>query len=103
MDKQGFMMTCEKCGRPNVYGSIRHTKECAMKTLYKHIHFRKITDLPKTSVWSCLSNRTKDELGMVKWYPSWRQYCFFPHPETVYSTGCLEDIKDFIRQLKQSR
>ena len=31
MNKQGFMMTCGNCGRPNVYGSIKHTKECELQ------------------------------------------------------------------------
>ena len=72
-----------------------------MKTKFKFIHFVKVEDKPKTSVWSCRNNRSGDELGIVKWYPGWRQYCFFPaiYEETVYSAGCFEDIKTFMGQL----
>ena len=78
-----------------------------MKTKYKFIHFVKITDKPKTFVWSCrtqggsnLIDHQEFELGKVQWYPIWRQYCFFTTGiDAVYSVGCLEDINDFIKQL----
>lgn len=69
------------------------------QTEYKFIHFIKIEDKPKTSVWSCLNNRSNEELGIVKWYPSWRQYCYFSTVEAVYSVGCLKNIDHFINQL----
>ena len=74
-----------------------------MKTHYKFIYFIKVEDKPKTSVWHCLSQSTNDLLGEVKWYGSWRQYCFFPEPTTVFNVGCLEDINDFIGQLKKEK
>lgn len=43
------------------------------------------------------------DLGVLKWYVSWRQYCFFPQPETVFNKGCLEDINHFITQLMEAR
>ena len=35
-------------------------------------------------------------LGTISWYPWWRQYTFNPAPETVYSSGCLSDIYQFV-------
>lgn len=35
-------------------------------------------------------------IGIVKWYPSWRQYCFFPYQDVILSAGCLEDIRKFL-------
>jgi hypothetical protein len=70
-----------------------------MKTQYRYIHFVKVADKPKTSVWSCRNNSNDDELGEVRWYPAWRQYCFFPTQPAVYSVGCLVDINDFITHL----
>ncbi len=70
-----------------------------MKTQYKFIHFIKKEDKPKTSVWSCCNNRSGGELGIVKWYPAWRQYCYFPTIQAVYSIGCLDDIKEFIQEI----
>jgi hypothetical protein len=73
-----------------------------MKTRYKYINFVKIADKPKTSVWSCRANRSGLELGEIKWYGPWRQYCYFPTCAAVYSVGCFEDINHFIGQLKDT-
>jgi len=74
-----------------------------MKTRYKYINFAKVSETPKTSVWACNNNSSGDLLGRVGWYPGWRQYCFLPTPETIFSTGCMEDICDFIKQLHDER
>lgn len=69
---------------------------------YQHIHFVRLPTPPrrKTPIWSCRTNRNGDELGQVRWYSSWRQFCYFPTAQAVYSAGCLADIQTFIRQLR---
>ena len=51
----------------------------------------------KTNVWEI---RTIEEcptpLGYIKWYSSWRKYCFFPLEETIYCPKCLKSIAEFI-------
>ena len=42
-------------------------------------------------------------LGTIAWFPRWRQYCFFPSMETIYSQGCLADIHAMIHALHQER
>lgn len=75
-----------------------------MKTKYKFINFELIETKTKTGMWKCLNNRGDSLLGFIKWYPSWRQYCYFTmEQEAVYSKGCLEDIIDFINQLNAKR
>lgn len=74
-----------------------------MKTKFKFIHFVKTEDKAKTSVWSCLNNRSNAELGVIKWYPAWRQYCYFPTVRAVYSVGCFNDINEFIGGLENER
>jgi len=76
-----------------------------MKTQYQYIHFDKKFNLAKTTIWACVNNNGGYELGEVKWSPGWRQYCYFPlHPnKSVYSSGCLKDIADFIEQLMAER
>jgi len=78
-----------------------------MKTEYEYIWFDAISlpgeDGRKTGVWQCLAIEGNARLGLVKWYPSWRKYCFFPERETVFHGGCLLDINDFIRQLMDAR
>ena len=70
-----------------------------MPVKYQYINFIEIEKKPKTSVYICMNNRSGRELGIVKWYPEWKQYCYFPTCQAVYSVGCLEDINDFIRSL----
>lgn len=77
--------------------------EWKLNTRYEYIHFVKIEQKPKTAVWSCRNNRSDAELGRVKWYGPWRQYCFFPAGPAVYSQGCLENIAGFIQQLEIDR
>lgn len=31
-------------------------------------------------------------LGVIAWYSHWRQYVFFPEPETIFNPGCLGEI-----------
>ena len=49
--------------------------------------------------------RTKDEtvIGIVKWYPAWRRYCFFPDSETLYDSQCMKDISAYIDELMELR
>jgi len=72
-----------------------------MKTDYKFINFKEIRENPKTKVWSCCNNTHDTELGIVKWYPAWRRYCYFPTIPAAYSSDCLEDINSFIKQAEE--
>jgi len=72
-----------------------------MKTDYEYLRFVQKASKPKTSVWSCMNKHHEQELGEIKWYGPWRQYCYFPIIQAVYSKGCLDDISDFISTLKQ--
>lgn len=72
-----------------------------MQTEYKYLVFVKSDKKPgKTSVWECRNAKSGTTLGLVKWYGAWRQYCYFPVVQAVYSAGCFDDITHFIRQLK---
>lgn len=71
-----------------------------MITDYKYIYFIKFADKPKTFVWFCYSKSSNDLLGEVKWYGPWRQYCFFPEPNTVFNVTCFDHINNFIGQLR---
>src|SRR4030042_2753583 len=53
---------------------------------------------PSTGVW-LLYSKSAEGLGFIKWYAPWRQYCFFPEPETIWSKGCLKEINKYITQL----
>ncbi len=72
-----------------------------IKTRFKYIHFVKIDEKPKTTVWSCQNNSGDYSIGLIKWEPGWRQYCFFPEPGMLFSKGCMQDICEFITSLNQ--
>ena len=77
-----------------------------MKTEYKHIHFEDVSYLHsgrKTKTFICANNNTDVQLGDVAWSRAWRQYCFEPESQTVFSKSCLLDICDFIKQLIEER
>ena len=66
----------------------------------KYLIFRPMEDKPKTKVFAVVSkNDVNQRLGVVKWYGSWRQYCFFPDEETVWNIDCLNDIIYFTKSL----
>ena len=55
----------------------------------------------KTKVFKVQSKCSHDILGIIKWYPQWRHYCYFPKDlgEYVYSNRCLSTISAFITTL----
>ncbi len=69
---------------------------------YKYVTMIKTEDKPKTSVFDVYTKR-KDILGEIKWFAQWRQYCFFPEDDCVFSKGCMSDINNFIEQLMDLR
>ena len=52
---------------------------------------------PKTKNFAVYTQGEKcTYLGRIKWFFRWRQYCFFPENDCVFSKGCMNDINDFI-------
>jgi hypothetical protein len=72
-----------------------------MKTNYKYIMMEKLEQKQKTSVWGVKNNHGDYFIGSIRWNPGWRQYCFFPDNEIVFSVGCLKDICEFIVELRK--
>lgn len=58
---------------------------------------------PKTNVYEVVSKCSQCILGWIKWYPSWRHYCFFPttYIETVHSDRCSLSIGEFVEKLNE--
>lgn len=61
------------------------------------------TESKKTKRWSVANKESGYLLGFVEWYSAWRQYCFMPTSLTVFSKGCLNDISDFLKEIKNVR
>ncbi len=56
----------------------------------------------KTSVYLIVTT-DGNSLGEIKWFASWRKYCFFPNTNTLYETDCLSDIVKFLNKLMLDR
>lgn len=42
-------------------------------------------------------------LGEIKWHGAWRQYAFFPHPNTIWNPGCMKSVMEKIAELMLTR
>ena len=65
----------------------------------KYLEFNTLEQKPKTKVIEIVSKRGGERLGIIKWYPRWRQYAFFPEANTIFNIECLNDIILFTRGL----
>ena len=72
-----------------------------MKTEFEYIKFAELTtgEIDKTR-WRCYNKKYDEELGEIYWYSRWRQYIYSPTVQALYSAGCLNDIAEFLKQLK---
>jgi hypothetical protein len=61
----------------------------------KYLDFESTESSTKTDHWSVQNHKTHTELGIVKWAGTWRQYCYFPTINAMYSASCLKDIAEF--------
>ena len=68
-----------------------------------YIDFELAEKKPKTSVYLVLSKSDRSVLGRILWERGWRQYVFRPSPNTIWSTGCLEEVQTFITELMDDR
>jgi hypothetical protein len=57
----------------------------------------------KTKVILVISKSKDWVLGEIRWYGSWRQYAFFPYPETIWNTECMKDVQECIARLMAER
>jgi len=73
-----------------------------MKTEYEYLRFVEKSKPVnrKKGTYSCRNRKSNAEIGKVRWYGPWRQYCYFPTIQAAYSDGCLQDIADFIQCIK---
>ena len=46
----------------------------------------------KTDVYGVNSKNTNEPIGYISWYVPWRKYCYSPNANTIYDSGCLNEI-----------
>lgn len=66
----------------------------------KYLEFHKLIAKPgtKTEIWGVFSKNHGNVLGLIKWFGRWRQYAFFPYPETTFNPECMDDISAFVKE-----
>jgi len=47
-----------------------------------------------------LNNKSQEPIGMIEFYPPWRQYVFSAYEEAVWNKDCLQEIVTFLGELK---
>lgn len=57
----------------------------------------------KTRIIEVRSKSSGDLLGTIKWFGRWRQYTFFPEPETTFNTDCMASISGAVMGLMAQR
>lgn len=55
----------------------------------------------KTKKFRVVSRQHGYPLGEIRFFNRWRQYCFYPGPDTVFNRSCMKDICDFILTIKK--
>lgn len=66
---------------------------------YIEIHRQEIPGR-KTPIYHVINKKAQVPLAQIKWHGAWRQYCLFVDSDTIWSEGCLDDLKDALRQIK---
>ena len=69
----------------------------------RYLEFDRIGWTGKTDVWNVLSKSQGSILGQIKWFGRWRQYCFWPSPNTIFNPECMADISKVIKELMLKR
>ena len=69
----------------------------------KYLRFDVVKDTGKTKVIFIVNIHHDEVLGEIKWYPGWRQYCFYPNHSTIWNPHCLNDVSTVIKELMDDR
>jgi len=72
----------------------------------KHLDIRQVEikdPKRKTKIYLVHSRYDGFILGRIAWYGGWRQYVFQPDTDTIWSDDCLQELTDFLKQLKEAR
>jgi hypothetical protein len=69
---------------------------------YKYITIQEIEPFHNKPRYEIRNNKSEQRLGLIFYYPRWRQYVFTQFAsEVIFNKGCLTDIIDFIENHTQ--
>ena len=64
-----------------------------------------ITERKSKTIVVSVVNKNEQHLGVIKWYPPWKQYCFIVYNEyrnlTAFNNECLQDMTDVLTELNE--
>jgi hypothetical protein len=65
---------------------------------YKYITIKQINEelFEKRPVYRIFNNKSNEQIGILSFYKSWKEYVFSSKEECVFNSGCLRDVLDFI-------
>ena len=55
----------------------------------------------KTKRYVVFNKKASTVLAEIYWNGPWRQYCFYPEPQCVWSTSCLDTIVEFTKKINK--
>jgi len=64
---------------------------------------KRIDAKTKTSLYMIENVKHETVLGLTKFDPGWRQFCFFPNLGTRFSKSCTDEIGKFLEKLNSER
>jgi hypothetical protein len=69
----------------------------------QYLSFQLVPTKGTTKRVAVVNRHHQETIGEIKWFGSWRQYCFFPYAETIWNTTCMEDVQGVIKDLMNER
>lgn len=57
----------------------------------------------KTDFWNVYTKEGTLLLGQIRWFSTFRQYSFYPQPNTVYEKQFMRDIANFMEEEMKKR
>ena len=75
-------------------------------TTIKETQYLRFIDLEartKTKIIAVVNIHHDEQIGEIKWFGKWRQYCFYPNGNTIWNVNCLNDVNSVITNLMEER
>lgn len=77
-------------------------KESKHIVIYKVLLASELETKRKTNRYVVLNRKSGVVLAEIYWNGPWRQYCFFPEPQYVWSSSCLDTIIEFVKEINKT-
>lgn len=68
-----------------------------------HLQFSDVPFEGKTRKISVSNSQNGVLIGMIKFYPQWRKYVFYPETYTLFDVDCLTEITQMLEYLMNER